>query len=151
MASASAGDFFGSIGLAAAGRVGVAEAGAPDAAAGGVLAGATAGAVDAAAVGVGADAAAGNSVASSSTPPITVASGSAAGCPAAIACSAAMKAWASWKRSSGRLASALRTMPSKAAGTCTLSSDGAIGSSFSTLCMIVVSWPVKGFSPVRNW
>ena len=56
-----------------------------------------------------------------------------------------------WKRSSGRFASAFRIRASRGRGTWTLSTDGAAGSSFSTLCMMVVSAPVKGFSPVRNW
>lgn len=62
-----------------------------------------------------------------------------------------MKACAVWKRSSGRLANAFFISESNPGGTCTFSSDGAIGSSLSTLCMIVVSCPVNGFSPVRNW
>ena len=70
-------------------------------------------------------------------------------CPAAR--SAAANSSAVWKRSSGRLASALRTTASIAPGTCTLKRDGGSGSSASTLCMVAVDDPVNGRSPVRNW
>ena len=56
-----------------------------------------------------------------------------------------------WKRRSGLLAIAFFTTASHAGGRVALSIEGASGSSFNTLCMMVVTAPVNGFSPVRNW
>ena len=67
------------------------------------------------------------------------------------ACNASANACAVGKRSSARLASALRTTASIAGGNCTFSVDGGSGSSFSTFCIVVVDDPANGRSPVRNW
>src|SRR5215471_18695760 len=66
--------------------------------------------------------------------------------------SASANSCAVWKRSSERLASALRTTASSAGGNCTLSVEGANGSSLSTFCIVVVAVaPANGRSPVKNW
>src|SRR5438034_1821388 len=80
----------------------------------------------------------------------TVASDPASVGAGAAARIAAANSAALWKRSSGRLASALRTTASIPAGASTLRIDGGIGSSLSTFCIVVVAEPAKGRSPVRN-
>ena len=70
--------------------------------------------------------------------------------PCAAALSAAANSPAHWNRSSGRLASALRTTASIAGGACTLKRDGGSGFSSSTLRIVLVDVPLNGRSPVRN-
>jgi len=83
--------------------------------------------------------------------PTTVASVAAgASRPSTAALIASANSRAVWNRSSGRFASARFTTPSNGRGTCTFSLDGGSGSSWRTLCMIVVAEPVKGFSPVSS-
>ena len=85
------------------------------------------------------------------SPRLTMVASLSACAPVSAASSARRKSAALWKRSSGRLAMARFTTASRRAGTCTFSTEGQGGSSFSTLCMMVVSAPVNGFSPVSSW
>src|SRR5205814_10398363 len=74
----------------------------------------------------------------------------AAASPCAAALSAAANSLALRYRSSGRLASALRTTASIAGGACTLKRDGGNGFSSRTLRIVVVDVPLNGRSPLKN-
>jgi hypothetical protein len=54
-------------------------------------------------------------------------------------------------RASGRFAIARATTASSAGSTATERADGGGASVFSTLCMIEVTEPSNGLSPVSNW